>query len=157
MKKIAIILLCSATVALCSCSNDTKRIEKAAYKYSYALGNYEFDDAFDYATEETQETLLTLYRDVIMPHTDMAYVNSNRPADITISNIVIIDDTTATASFHKTTPIQAVDGSVELRKRDNKWLVHNPIEVPDIFNQQQTHEYHFEGRDTSNLQSKRRE
>lgn len=156
MKKIAIILLCLAAIALSSCSNDTKRIEKAAYKYSYALGNYEFDDAFDYATEETQETLLTLYRDVIMPNTDMAYVNSNRPADITIGKIVIVDDTTATVSFHKTTPIKEMDGSVELRKRDNKWLVHNPIEIPEIFNQQQNHKYDFEGRDTSHLEAKRR-
>lgn len=143
------------TVMFSSCSYDMKCIKKAAYKYTYALGNYEFGEAFDYATIETQKTLLTLYRDVIMPNTDMEYVNSNRPADIAIGDITIENDTTATASFHKSTPIQEQDGSVELRKREGKWLVHCPIEIPEIFKGEQSHEFSFEGINTSNLKAKR--
>ncbi|MBQ2538899.1 MAG: DUF4878 domain-containing protein [Bacteroidales bacterium] len=153
MKKIVFTLTLSLFAALaCSCGNEEGRVEKAAYKYLDAIGNYDFDRAWDYATEETQKSTLTLFRDVIMPTTDMEYVNSNRPAKITISQVSITDDTCAEAFFHESTPIQEQEGSITLRKRDGKWLVHLPIEVPEIFNGPREHEYKYEERDIEHLQ-----
>ena len=129
MKKIGFTLTLSLFAALaCSCGNEEGRAEKAAYKYLDAIGNYDFDRAWDYATEETQKSTLTLFRDVIMPTTDMDYVNSNRPAKITISQVSITDDTCAEAFFHESTPIQEQDGSITVV--DYKTDRVTPSEIP---------------------------
>lgn len=116
------------------------------------MGNYEFDDAWEYATAETQNTTLKLFRDVIMPGTDMDYVNSNRPATITITSVEIDSDTTAVAHFHKSTPIQEQDGMIELRLRNGNWYVYQPIEIPEELQMPQEHTYTYPERDTANLQ-----
>ncbi|MBR3488872.1 MAG: hypothetical protein IKH33_06090, partial [Bacteroidales bacterium] len=46
--------------------------------------------------------------------------------------IVVTDDTTATAAFHKSTPSVEQDGSINLVKRDRKWQVHEVLNVPQL-------------------------
>lgn len=125
-----------ACMALTSCtSSQEKAIESAAQGYLDAMGNYQIDDAFPYATKITRETTLGFYTR-LMENADTAYINSNRPAIITINKTKIISDTTARVYYHKHTPIKDVDDSIMVRLEDGQWLVdvrlaNTPFFFPD--------------------------
>ena len=113
---------------------EKKNIEKAAYGYLDAMGNYRISDAYQYATPETQQKTLRFIEERIMPITDKNYIKSETPATITITGITIKSDTTAEAMFHKSTPSSERNNMLQLVKRNGKWMAHVPIDVPDIFN-----------------------
>ena len=48
------------------------------------------------------------------------------------TDIIVADDTTATAAFHKSTPTVQQDGTVHLVKRQGRWLVHEVLNVPKL-------------------------
>ena len=52
------------------------------------------------------------------------YIESDTPAKVRLTDVEMTSDTTATASYHKKTPIKKQDGTVNLVLRDGKWLVH---------------------------------
>ena len=58
---------------------------------------------------------------------DTAYIKSDTPASIEIVNVRIISDTVASVQYHKQTPIKDFIDTLELRKRDGRWLAHSPI------------------------------
>lgn len=121
MKKI--IILCIGTILTIACSNPQKaEIEQAAQGYLDAMGNYRIDDAAPYATRHTRENAIpTLNK--IMARSDTAYINSNRPAVITIHKTRMLSDTSARVYYHKSTPIKEVDDSVTVLLEENRWLV----------------------------------
>ena len=95
----------SALALMSACSNDEKEIREVAYNYSYALANYKIEDATQYCTKETQETSLA-YGLELMKGVSAEYIASDTPATIEIEGIEMTSDTTATAQYHKKTPIK---------------------------------------------------
>ena len=58
---------------------------------------------------------------------DSAYIDSDTPAKLEVTNMEMTSDTSAVVSFVKNTPIkQDLRFSVEVRKRNGKWLAHSP-------------------------------
>ena len=113
---------------------EKKSIEKVAYGYLDAMGNYRIRDAYRFATPETQDKTLRFIEEKVMPITDAKYIKSETPAKITITGITIKSDTTAEAMFHKSTPSSERNNILQLVKRNGKWMADVQIDVPDIFN-----------------------
>ncbi len=120
------IIIVFSVVLLCSClssRNNIKEIKEVAYNYSYAMANYRVDDAEPYCTEETQNSVLRKGRE-LMEMVQPGYIESDTPATITIEKVELTSDSTATAYYHKTTPIKDMRGEVPLVLRNGEWLVH---------------------------------
>ena len=122
---------------LWSCNNDTREIKRVAFGYLDAMGNYRIADAEPFATDETIETSLYFVQHVVMAQVDTnsdlaAYIASNTPATIEITRVERTSDTSAVASFTKTTPIQTQHGEKTLLKRNGQWRVHEVIQLPDM-------------------------
>jgi len=128
MKKNITLALLATALLLTACASDEEKIEKAAYKYSYAMANYDVDGAEKYATPETVETTLNTARE-LLPMVDTNYIKSDTPATIEIRHIQIVDDTSAVVTYHKTTPIKDFSSTLDVRKRHGRWLAHSPIPV----------------------------
>ena len=109
-----------------SCDNDKNGIISAAYGYCMATSQYDFEEAEQYCTMETQNTTLLVAKDV-MSMLDTGYVTKDSPVSIEILSTVEKSDTLALAIYHKITPIKDFTDTLELRKRNGKWLVHSPI------------------------------
>jgi hypothetical protein len=90
------------------------------------MANYHVDEAEQYATEETKSTTLVKARSLVQAVGD-AYIQSDTPAEIEITNVELKSDTVAIATYHKTTPIKDMTGTLELRKRDGEWYAHTPL------------------------------
>ena len=110
----------------CSCNNEKEQIQQAAYGYSVAMANYDIDGAEPFCTEETSTTMLSTAR-YLLQFVDSSHIAADTPASIEIVSVKQMSDTTACAVFHKTTPIKDFSDTLELRKRDGKWLAHAPI------------------------------
>lgn len=110
----------------CSCNNEKEQIQQAAYGYSIAMANYDIDGAEPFCTEETSTTMLSTAR-YLLQFVDSSYIAADTPATIEIVSVKQMSDTTACAVFRKTTPIKDFSDTLELRKRDGKWLAHAPI------------------------------
>lgn len=115
--------------------------EKAAYNYSFAMANYQLDEAAKYATVETQNTVL-VRAEQLLQKLDSSYIKSDTPATIEIETVEITSDTTAVATYHKVTPIKNFTGDLELRKRDGQWYAHVTPPVPSQAAQKQIQERH---------------
>lgn len=121
-----------AVLVAVACTSASQRdIERAAKGYLEAAGDYRLDDAMPYASRTTREVVLPFYKKVLS-RTDTAYVQSNRPADITILSSHMLTDTTAHVYYHKHTPIMDIDDSVLVILEDGKWLVHVDIVIPAL-------------------------
>ena len=132
MKSIFSLVIFSAIVLLChSCKNEEQMVQQVAYAYSYAMANYHVDEAEQYATEETRNTTLVKARTLVQAVGD-AYIQSDTPAEIEITNVEFQSDTVAIATYHKTTPIKNMTGTLELRKRDGEWSAHIPLKEVTI-------------------------
>lgn len=128
MKQNNTLALLATVLLLTACASDEEKIEKVAYKYSYAMANYDVDGAEKYATPETVETTLNTARG-LLTIVDTNYIKSDTPATIEITNIQIVDDTSAVVTYHKTTPIKDFSATLDVRKRHGRWLAHSPIPV----------------------------
>lgn len=122
MKKV--LLLCLVCVGVASCGNN--EIKEAAYNYSYAVSCYRLDDAEHYCTEETSATLLKTAR-YLLQFVDSAYIASDTLVSIDILSVRRMSDSTAYAVYHKQTPTKDFSDTLQMRRRDGKWLVHAPI------------------------------
>lgn len=131
MKLHRTLLLAGAAVLLTACTNDEEQIRQCAQGYLDAMGNYRPTEARQYSSKETCDITLAFFEQV-MAYTDSSVYSNNIPATITIGQIVVTDDTTATAAFHKSTPSVEQDGSINLVKRDRKWQVHEVLNVPQL-------------------------
>lgn len=120
----------SLSLLLMACNSEEKMIQKAAYGYLDAMGNYRIKEAEQFASKETVETTLHVVENNIMPNTDPNYIKRNTPATIEITGITKETDTTAVVSYKKTTPIQVQSGTLNLIKRDEKWQAVVLINVP---------------------------
>jgi hypothetical protein len=101
-------------------------IEETAYNYTFAMANYNVDQAEPYATEETKNTTFVMAKK-LMQAVGNDYIASDTPAKIEIVNVEKKNDTVAIAIYHKTTPIKDFSDTLNLRKRNSQWLAHAPI------------------------------
>ena len=129
MKQITILL--TAVLLFTAYTNDEEQIAHSAQGYLEAMGNYRPTEARQYATQQTCDVTLAFFERV-MEFTDSSVYANNIPAEITLGNIVIADDTTATVDYHKSTPSTQQDGTVHLAKRDGTWLVNEVLNVPQL-------------------------
>lgn len=134
MRKTTILLpflLALLVLLAVGCGNEQKAVEKSAYNYSYAMANYNVDEAEPYATEETRNTTLVLARRLLKA-VDSSYIASDTPAKIKILKVDIANDTEAIAVYHKTSPRKDFSDTLYLRKRDGGWYAHvlSAIEPP---------------------------
>ena len=126
MKRYIPLLL--VVLCLTACNTEKKEMKEVAYNYCFATGNYQIDEAEHYATKETIEKTLPMAR-FFVSQIDTAYIVSDTPAEITITKVKRTTDTTAFAIYHKITPIKDFSDTLQLRKREGKWLAHAPIKT----------------------------
>ena len=119
MKKIVLLL---SVPCIMACNNDTKEISQVAYDY--------IDDAEQYCTEETSNSTLVMAR-YLISLVDTAFIASNTPAEIKIEKVERTSDTTAVVTYHNTTPLKSYSNTVDLLRRDGRWLVHLPLTAPE--------------------------
>ena len=128
MKKIMLMLVAIILLSCC-CKHEQKMVEQAAYNYSYAMANYQVDEAEKYATDETKNTTLAMAKGIVQK-VDPNYIKSDTPATIDIIDVKFVNDTCAVATYHKITPQKDFSDTLQLRKRDGKWLAHV---IPHIY------------------------
>lgn len=115
-------------LSLAACNRQGAEIADVAKAYAEAVGNYDFEAAEPYVTDETRATTLDFFKKV-GALTDTSYIRSNTPAIITIRKVNLVSDTTATVSYHKSTPISEQDDTLQLVCQQGRWLVDNVIEI----------------------------
>lgn len=127
-------LLWIVALLLCvACASEKKDIEKAAYGYLDAMGNYRIEDAKPYASRQTCENTLEVLQKSLMPKVDTNYIKSNTPATIEILGVEVLSDTTAVVNYKKTTPITVQnDGRLDMIKEDGRWSAEVIIALPPI-------------------------
>lgn len=130
MRKIIYVV---ALFLLVGCNNTAKEIEKVAYGYLDAMGNYRIEDARPYASKKTCENTLEVLQKSLMPKVDTNYIKSNTPATIEILGVEVLSDTTAVVNYKKTTPITVQnDGRLDMIKEDGRWSAEVIIALPPI-------------------------
>lgn len=137
MKKILFLVISVMVLASCG-NNPQKEIEKNAYGYLDAMGNYRLDDARPYASTPTCERTLEVLQKYILPKTDTNYIVSNTPATIDILGVELLSDTTAVVSYSKTTPLQVQSGKLDMVKEDGRWCAEVIINLPPIMTMDST-------------------
>lgn len=137
MKKILFLVISVMVLASCG-SNPQKEIEKNAYGYLDAMGNYRIDDARPYASTPTCERTLDVLQKYILPKTDTNYIISNTPATIDILGVELLSDTTAVVSYSKTTPLQVQSGKLDMVKENGRWCAEVIIALPPIMTMDST-------------------
>lgn len=134
MKRLLLSCILLITTTMLSCISDEQKARNAAYNYADAMANYKLDDAAKFATEETVNTTITTGKS-LLKFVDIAYIDSDTPAKLEVTNMEKKSDTSAVVSFVKNTPIkQDTRFTVEVRKRNGKWLAHSPLN--NVENQQ---------------------
>ena len=116
-----------ATLILTGCAE--RQIKDSAYNYANAMANYQVAEAKAYATEETQHTTLVV-AERLVKRVDPEYIASDTPAQVTILSAEKTSDTSAYAVYHKKTPIKDFTDTLQLRKRQGKWLAHVELQAP---------------------------
>jgi len=106
---------------LSACSTNENQIRKIAFGYLDAMGNYRISDAYRYASTQTQNTTLKYIETNIMPKADTASLMRDTPAIITITNINMTSDTTASVMFHKSTPLSEKNNILNMIKENGHW------------------------------------
>lgn len=136
MKKKQILIIGGLALAIAflamSCKGDEQMIEKNAYAYLDAMGNYRISEAENYATTETINNTLHFIEETIMPNLDQNYVRQNTPATIEINQVTIIDDSTAEVAYTKTTPIQVQEGKLAMVKENQEWKAKVIMNIPQF-------------------------
>ena len=112
-----------AALCLTACGSGNKEIEEVAYNYCVTTSNYQMDEAEQYATPETIKETFSMAR-FFISQIDPAYIAADTPATITIKKVHQTSDTTAYAVYHKVTPQKNFTDTLQLRRRDSRWLVH---------------------------------
>ena len=111
---------------LVSCNRGSDEIRDVAFEYCLATSEYRFDDANSFCTDETKNTTLLVAKNIVAL-LDTAYYEKDAPVKIEIISVVSTSDTSAYAVYHKKTPIKDYTDTLEMRKRDDRWLAHAPI------------------------------
>lgn len=129
------ILIIVSALVLIGCGGAEKEIEKTAYAYLDAMGNYKVGEARPHASQATCEKTLNVLENFLLPNTDTNYIKSNTPATIDILKVNVLTDSTATVDYKKTTPIQVQNGTLDMVKENGKWCAEVIIALPPLMQQ----------------------
>ena len=122
-------------LGLASCGrNEERAIREVAYNYLDAMGNYRIAEAEPYASQQTIDVTLRFFENTVMPNVDSNAIAANMPAKITLHEVTIHTDSSATVSYHKSTPIKEEEGTLEMKKEKGEWKAHVVIVVPAMIN-----------------------
>lgn len=128
------IIFISILMLATACSPEEKNIERTAKSYLTAMGNYQFTEAGKYASEETKTVTLKFFSEVMLPHTDPAFIESNTPATIEITKTETTTDSTAFATYTKRTPLATQHDTLRLIKENGEWKADVVIAIPSMLN-----------------------
>lgn len=144
MKKKSLTLLLSAlaTLLTTACVNE-KAISTTAQGYLDAMANFKPNEAIPYASQATVDGYIKYVNTVLMPQLDtnkvlQQAISVDIPATITIDNIDVTSDTTATVAYTKQTPSRTAHESIALIKEDGKWKVEVLLAAPTMLTPQQS-------------------
>ena len=112
-----------------ACGTEEKEVRHVAQHYLDATARYDIPDACNYCTPETANAL-RLIDSVLMPNTDSNYIKSNMSAKLEITALEMTSDTTAVVSYHKHTPVNDFDGTLNMVRRDGQWMANVKIAIP---------------------------
>lgn len=126
-----ILFIAAVALLFTACNSEERQIEKAAYGYLDAMGNYRIDDAEPFASQETRERTLPFVKNTLIPMTDTAYIQANQPATIVIDSVHILCPDTAKIVYTKTTPIKTLNGTIYMVKEEGQWLAYVPLVLPE--------------------------
>lgn len=129
-----ILFIAAVALLFTACNSEERQIEKAAYGYLDAMGNYRIDDAEPFASQETRERTLPFVKNTLIPMTDTAYIQANQPATIVIDSLRILCSDTAKVDYTKTTPLKTLTGTIHMVKEDGRWLAYVPLALPESIN-----------------------
>ena len=129
MKKLALFLAAAVLLSACGARKQKQEIERAAFGYLNAVGNYRFDEAVEYSSSATQRTSIKVFNKM-MEMADTAKLMENTPAVITITGVRLLTDTTARAYYHKHTPIKEQTDSLLMVLEEGRWLADVRIAPP---------------------------
>ena len=115
-----------------ACCTPKNQIRHVAQHYLDATGRYDIPDACRYCTPRTADGLRRLDT-TVMRIVDSSYIASNMPATIKITSIEVLTDTTAVVTYHKNTPSNDFDGTLDMVRRDGNWMADVAITIPPIF------------------------
>lgn len=151
MNKKNIFILLPLMFGLASCNPIEKEIKKEAQQYLNATADYNVSEACQHCTEETAIGL-QLIEKTLLKMVDSNYLKQNTPATITITKIQISNDSSAAVAYHKKTPIQSFNDTLQMRKRNGHWMAHVPITIP-AFARQKELTFNYDSVDTRNLKA----
>ncbi len=129
-----ILFIAAVALLFTACNSEERQIEKAAYGYLDAMGNYRIDDAEPFASPETRERTLPFVKNTLIPMTDTAYIQANQPATIVIDSLRILCSDTAKVDYTKTTPLKTLTGTIHMVKEEGRWLAYVPLALPESIN-----------------------
>jgi hypothetical protein len=129
-----ILFIAAVALLFTACNSEERQIEKAAYGYLDAMGNYRIDDAEPFASQETRERTLPFVKNTLIPMTDTAYIQANQPATIVIDSLRILCSDTAKVDYTKTTPLKTLTGTIHMVKEEGRWLAYVPLALPESIN-----------------------
>lgn len=110
-----------------SCTSEERQIERNAYGYLDAMGNYLIDQAEPYASEATRNSTIVIVRDKIMPRVDKELIRANTPATISIDSLRILCADTAMVYYTMATPLSTKHDFLPMVKEDGQWLAYMPL------------------------------
>lgn len=126
-------LILPLTMFFMQCCNTTKgEVRDVAQKYLDATGRYDVTDACRYCTPETAKGLRQIEIS-LLSKISADTLAKNMPAKIKIKSIELTSDSTAIVTYHKHTPIDNFDGTLDMVLRNNQWMAHiGGIAIPEM-------------------------
>ena len=137
MKNKRTLLLVLPMLMLCmQCCHTVKDdVKDVAQKYLDATGRYDVDDACRYCTRETANGLRNI-EVTLLSKVPEDSIKKNMPAKIKIKDIELTSDSTAVVTYHKHTPINDINGTLDMVLLDGQWRAHiSGIAIPEKIKQ----------------------
>ena len=124
-----VIILCTVVTILSCAKHEKSSIENVALKYLKAMNEDNFKEACNYADDESKK-LITLLEKI---HTENLSMEVNYNVNLTIVDIVMLNDTTAEVRYKETYGNNSIQYEVlPMKKVDNKWLVHKIVDIDSL-------------------------
>lgn len=123
------LLISLFVLAMTACTGERQHVEQATMGYIDATSKYDIDQACQYCTEETAESL-RLIKERLLPRLDTAYVRLNSQYEAKVTDVTFLSDTQAAVTYSKHTPELSVTDTLRVVKRDGRWLVDVHFAIP---------------------------
>lgn len=118
MKKQILLFIFCLVFALTSCHNEIKQVTVIAETYLTDMGNYRFEEAKKYATEE--QTAIIADAEDFMKNISEENIQQVLPVVITIENVVVANDS-AFIDFQSKSKAFQNEGYLKMVKQNGEW------------------------------------